>query len=148
MGCISTSLNVVNIAVSCLTLNSLFAMVARNLDIGTLSSSRLELGRTFFGDCFSFVDSAGDSARWFTTSAFVILPSLPEADTSLESNLFSFNSLVVAGPFNFFPPCFAGDSKSGAADTNDSSLTLSPGETIFSSETSEALSNSAISSAL
>ena len=35
----STSLNVVSIAVSCLTVNNLLAIVERNRDIGTLSSN-------------------------------------------------------------------------------------------------------------
>ena len=39
IGCISTSLKVVNIAVSCLTDSNLFAIVALNLLIGTLFSS-------------------------------------------------------------------------------------------------------------
>ena len=56
IGSISTSLNVVNIAVSCLTVRSLLAIVARSLDIGTRFSS-LDSEKAIFvsADVFSIL---------------------------------------------------------------------------------------------
>ncbi len=96
----STSLNVVSIAVSFFTATKRRAIVLRRLVIFTRSSARPAADAFAAGAAVEaaagFAAAAG-AAEAFTASSFVIRPSLPEPATADASTPFSFNILPAAG---------------------------------------------------
>src|SRR5690606_32610025 len=100
IGCIFTSLKVVNIAVSFLTLTKRFAIVLRRDVIFSLRSLRAPAtGAVAAGSAAGLLSAFGAAGfAWaFSASSFVIRPSLPVPLIVEGSIPFSLNILAAAG---------------------------------------------------